>query len=89
MEGQVWEVLVSIEPKDGIRDPEGESIARYLFHASGRGHVRRVRVGKLLRVEVVARSREEAVEVVRRACDELRLYNPAAHTCRIWSEVRA
>ncbi|MEM2233634.1 MAG: phosphoribosylformylglycinamidine synthase subunit PurS [Nitrososphaerota archaeon] len=87
MGNRIWSVLVSIELKDGIRDPEGETIAQDLFHRSGRAFVKGVRVGKLLRMEVKARSGEDAVEMVRRACEELRLYNPAVHTCRVWVEV--
>lgn len=71
-----------ISNKPQARDPEGETILRDLLKADFRA-VKSIRVGKLLRVKVEASGPAEAEETVRRMCDELRIYNPAAHTCEV------
>jgi phosphoribosylformylglycinamidine synthase PurS subunit len=69
-----------ISNKEGARDPEGETILRDLVHKSGFEEVKAIRAGKFLSVEVEAGDKDSAVRLVRKMCDELRIFNPAAHT---------
>ncbi|MGD0478034.1 MAG: phosphoribosylformylglycinamidine synthase subunit PurS [Nitrososphaerales archaeon] len=75
-------VEVVISNKAAARDPEGDVIHRDLVK-SHFPQVMSVRVGKLLRFRVEATNSLDAQKLVRRMCDELRIYNPAAHDCQI------
>jgi phosphoribosylformylglycinamidine synthase subunit PurS len=79
----IFQVSVVISNKEGARDPEGETILRDLVHRSGFAEVRSIRAGKHLRVEVEASDASEAESLVRRMCDDLRIYNPAAHSISV------
>ncbi|MEM0364360.1 MAG: phosphoribosylformylglycinamidine synthase subunit PurS [Candidatus Nitrosocaldus sp.] len=79
----VYKVNVLIENKPYISDPEGDTILKDLVLKGGYHQVRSIRVAKMLKVEVEAKSVEEAREMVRRMCDELRLYNPMLSICRV------
>jgi phosphoribosylformylglycinamidine synthase len=74
---------VIVENKPLARDPEGETIQRNLILKGGYGQVTKVRAGKFLRMEVEAVSSDEAKRLVKKMCDDLRIYNPAAHTCHV------
>jgi phosphoribosylformylglycinamidine (FGAM) synthase PurS component len=63
----------------GSRDPEGETILRDLVLASGARGVSSIWSGKYLRFTVESRDGAEAVELVRKICMELRIYNPSVH----------
>jgi phosphoribosylformylglycinamidine (FGAM) synthase PurS component len=45
--------------------------------------VKEVRIAKLLRIRVAARSAKEAEHAVWKMCNELRIFNPAAHVCTV------
>jgi phosphoribosylformylglycinamidine synthase len=75
-------VEVVISNKAAAKDPEGDVIHRDLVK-SHFPQARSVRVGKLLRFKVEAADSRDAQRLVRRMCDELRIYNPAAHDCQI------
>ncbi|GBC74508.1 MULTISPECIES: phosphoribosylformylglycinamidine synthase subunit PurS [Candidatus Nitrosocaldus] len=79
----VYKVNVLIENKPYISDPEGDTILKDLVLKGGYQQVRSIRVAKMLKVEVEAKSVEDAREMVRRMCDELRLYNPMLSICRV------
>ncbi|MEM1951269.1 MAG: phosphoribosylformylglycinamidine synthase subunit PurS [Candidatus Nitrosocaldus sp.] len=79
----VYKVNVLIENKPYISDPEGDTILKDLVLKGGYHQVRSIRVAKMLKVEVEAKSVEEAREMVRRMCDELRLYNPMLSICKV------
>lgn len=79
----IFQVSVVISNKEGARDPEGETILRDLVHRSGFAEVKSIRAGKHLRVEVEASDPTEAESLVRRMCDDLRIYNPAAHSISV------
>jgi phosphoribosylformylglycinamidine synthase subunit PurS len=49
-------------------------------HKSGFEEVKSIRAGKFLSVEVEATDGESAAGLVRKMCDELRIFNPAAHS---------
>ncbi len=74
---------VVISNKEGARDPEGETILRDLVHRSGFDDVKSIRAGKYLRVDAESSSEEAAEALVRKMCDDLRIYNPAAHSLAV------
>ena len=76
-------VEVIVQNKPLARDPEGETIHRNLILKGGYDKVTGVRAGKLLRMTVQAKSGREAEDLVRKLCDDLRIYNPAAHSCEV------
>lgn len=79
------EIIISNKPQ--ARDPEGETITRDLIYKKGLHRVKEVRTGKLLTVKVEASSEAEARDEALRMCNDLRLYNPAAHTVTVRSRV--
>ena|SRR5215831_19951679 len=78
-----YTVEVVVENKPLARDPEGETILRSLILKGGFEQVTAVRAGKLLRMTVRASSKDEAKRLVRKLCDDLRIYNPSAHECQV------
>ena len=80
---QSYTVEVIVENKPLARDPEGETIHHNLILKGGYNQVTGVRAGKLLRMSVDASSPEQARDLVKKLCDDLRIYNPAAHTCQV------
>lgn len=71
---------VVISNKEGARDPEGETILRDLVHRAGFEDVKGIRAGKYLKVDVEATDETSAETLVRKMCDDVRIYNPAAHS---------
>ena len=78
-------VIVTIENKPDINDPEGETIHRDLVIRGGYSSVESVRSAKTLKIIISERSENEAEEVVRKLCEELRIYNPVVSSCSIKS----
>ncbi len=78
-----YAVEVIVENKPLARDPEGETIHRNLILKGGYNQVTDVRAGKLLRMSVDADSPDHACQLVKKLCDDLRIYNPAAHVCTV------
>ncbi|HUT82507.1 MAG TPA: phosphoribosylformylglycinamidine synthase subunit PurS [Candidatus Bathyarchaeia archaeon] len=74
---------VIIEGKKNARDPEGETIMRDLMMKHGYKMVSSVRSGKILKVIVEARDASEAEAICWKMVNELRIYNPVAHSCSI------
>ena len=83
MSTRSYVIEVIVENKPLARDPEGETIHHNLIMKGGYNQVTNVRVGKLLRMSVEASSPDQARDLVKRLCDDLRIYNPAAHTCQV------
>jgi phosphoribosylformylglycinamidine synthase PurS subunit len=81
--GRTFEVSVVISNKPGVREPEGETILHDLVAKSGFEQVSSIRAGKYLRVTVSAPDAESAKQLVEKMCDELRIFNPAAHSCDV------
>ena len=50
---------------------------------SGYKQVKSIRTGKFLSFEVAAEDAADARTIVARMCDDLRIYNPAAHSIRV------
>ena len=69
-----WIVEAEIMPKQGVNDPQGEAVMSGLKSLAF-GDTQRVRVGKLIRIEIVAGSEADAVDQGNRMCDSL-LANP-------------
>lgn len=78
-----YTVEVIVENKPLAADPEGETIHRNLILKGGYSQIKNVRAGKLLRMSVEADSPDHARQLVKKLCDDLRIYNPAAHVCQV------
>ena len=65
---------VYITPKEGILDPQGETVGQALRNL-GIEKVTAVRVGKYIEIELPGLARARAEEVTREACERL-LVNP-------------
>ncbi len=78
-----YTVEVIVENKPLARDPEGETILNNLILKGGYNQVTNVRAGKLLRMTVNTDSPDNARSLVKKLCDDLRIYNPAAHNCQV------
>jgi phosphoribosylformylglycinamidine synthase, purS protein len=76
-------VNVLIENKPYISDPEGDTILKDLVIKGGYTNVKSIRVAKMLKLEVEANDPKEAEEIVKRLCDDLRLYNPVLSVCKV------
>lgn len=74
---------VVISNKPGVKEPEGETILHDLVSKSGFEQVRSIRAGKYLRVNVVAPDGAAAKKLVEKMCNDLRIFNPAAHSCEV------
>jgi phosphoribosylformylglycinamidine synthase PurS subunit len=79
----VYSVEVIISNKPQARDPEGETIVRDLIHKRGFDAVKDVRTGKLLTLKIQAVSEDEAQHKATVMCNDLRLYNPVAHSLTV------
>ncbi len=65
-----WVVEAEIMPKNGVNDPQGEAVMSGL-HSLGFEATSRVRCGKLIRMDVLASSEEDAVRQGTEMCDRL------------------
>ncbi len=72
---------VYIELKEGVADPEGESTLKAL-RLLGYKRVKKVSSIKVFRIEIDAKSKEEAERELREMCERL-LANPVIHKYRI------
>jgi len=68
--GQVWEVRVTVMPKAGVNDPEGEAILGGL-RSLGYDQVDRVRAGRMIVLRVRADSAEAAERAACSMADRL------------------
>lgn len=71
---ETFEAEIRVTPREGILDPEGETIARALEHL-GYGEVERVRSGRLIRMRLRAADARTGRERVESMCEEL-IANP-------------
>lgn len=74
---------VVIENKPYINDPEGETIHRDLILKGGYSAVQSVRSAKLLKMTVTSKSEKDAEKIVKKLCEELRIYNPVVSNCAV------
>lgn len=78
-------VIVTIENKPDINDPEGETIHRDLVIRGGYSSVESVRSAKTLKIIISEKSEKEAEKVVHDLCEDLRIYNPVVSNCTVKS----
>ncbi|WP_236753585.1 phosphoribosylformylglycinamidine synthase subunit PurS [Acidianus sp. HS-5] len=71
--------------KEGIRDPEGETIKNYII-SKVTDKVKEVKAGKYLSFNVDAKEESEAIDLVKKIAYEDRLYNPIVHKIIIRAE---
>ena len=76
-------VHVIIENKPYINDPEGETIHRDLVIKGGYSSIQSVRSAKMLKMLVHSKSERDAEEIVKKMCQELRIFNPVVSNCTI------
>lgn len=76
-------VVVTIENKDQVGDPEGETIKKDLIIRSGYSNVESVRSAKCYNIIINTKSEQEAKKEVTKLCEELRIYNPVVSNCII------
>ena len=76
-------VHVIIENKPYINDPEGETIHRDLVIKGGYSSIQSVRSAKMLKMMVNSKSERDAEEIVKKMCQELRIFNPVVSNCTI------
>lgn len=70
----MFKVTVKVTLRESILDPQGNA-TQHALQALGFDAIDRVRIGKLIEMNIGASSRESAVEIANRACDKL-LANP-------------
>jgi len=76
-------VAVTIENKDQVGDPEGETIKKDLILKSGYSNVESVRSAKCYNITINTKTENDARREVTKLCDELRIYNPIVSNCKI------
>ena len=78
-----FNVIVTIENKSFINDPEGETIYRDLILKNKYSSIKSVRTAKVLKLIVDATNSKEAKVRVKKMCEELRIFNPVVSNCQI------
>lgn len=76
-------VVVTIENKEQVGDPEGETIKKDLILRSGYSKVESVKSAKCYNIVINTNSEEEAKTDITKLCEELRIYNPVVSNCTI------
>jgi phosphoribosylformylglycinamidine synthase subunit PurS len=76
-------VVVTIENKEQVGDPEGETIKKDLILRSGYSKVESVKSAKCYNIVINTNSEKEAKKDVTKLCEELRIYNPVVSNCTI------
>lgn len=76
-------VVVTVENKEQVGDPEGETIKKDLIFRSGHSNVESVRSAKCYNIIINTATENEAKKEVTKLCDELRIYNPIVSKCSI------
>ena len=76
-------VVVTIENKEQVGDPEGETIKKDLILRSGYSKVESVKSATCYNIVINTNSEEEAKTDVTKLCEELRIYNPVVSNCTI------
>jgi phosphoribosylformylglycinamidine synthase subunit PurS len=79
----VFTAIVNIENKTFLDDPEGETILNDLILKEGYHNIISVRTIKSLKIEIVAKSIDDAKIKIKEMCDNLRIYNPIVSDCKI------
>ncbi|MEM2160579.1 MAG: phosphoribosylformylglycinamidine synthase subunit PurS [Candidatus Nitrosotenuis sp.] len=72
----LFEVQVIIENKPGMNDPEGETILNDLVLKGNNKSIKKIRSAKMLKFQISSATKQAAENTVKKACDDLRIYNP-------------
>ena len=72
----VFDVHVTIENKEGISDPEGETILNDLVLKGTHKNVSKIKTAQMLKFTITEKNKETAQTKIQEICDELRIYNP-------------
>ena len=72
----VYAVNVTIENKEGISDPEGDTILNDLVLKGTHSSVSKIKTAKMLKFTIKSKDKKTAKLNVQTICDELRIYNP-------------
>ena len=72
----VFNVVVTIENRAGISDPEGETILTDLILEGPNEAIQKITTGEILKFTIRKKDAKTAKKTVKKACEELRLYNP-------------
>ncbi len=83
MNEKIWIVELIMENKPAARDPVGETIRKDLLAKKGYDIVSNVRSGQYLRININAKSQENAKSIVEKMCNELRIFNPVTQNLNI------
>ena len=83
MKTQEFKVIVTIENKPFINDPEGETIYRELLLKNNYKNIKSVRTAKVLKLITSAKNSKEAVLSIRKMCEDLRIFNPLVSNCQV------
>jgi len=78
----LYYVELIITNKEGVRDPEGETIQRYVVNRFT-NEILETRAGKYLLFKVNADNQQEAEGLVKKLAEEMRLYNPIIHKIEV------
>jgi len=81
--GIVFSAILNIENKHFLNDPEGETILNDLILKEGYNDIISVRTAKSIKIEIMAKSVEDAKAKITEMCDTLRIYNPIVSDCKI------
>jgi phosphoribosylformylglycinamidine synthase len=76
-------IEVSLENKPAARDPVAETIKRDLIAKKGYDMISNVRSGQYLRINLLAKSENEAKEIVTNMCNDLRIFNPVTQNLTV------
>ena len=80
---QDFNVIVTIENKSFINDPEGETIYRDLILKNKYKNIKSVRTAKVLKIIITANNPKEAILNVRKMCEDLRIFNSLVSNCEV------
>ena len=72
----VFDVHVTIENKEGISDPEGETILNDLVLKGTHKNVSKIKTAQMLKFTITEKNKANAQTKIQEICDELRIYNP-------------
>lgn len=82
-EKHIIQVIVTISNKPFLNDPEGETVLKDLILKEGYQDILSVRSAKSLAIKVLARDNQDALDKIKRMCEDLRIYNPIVSTCEL------
>ena len=82
-EKRIITVTVTISNKPFLNDPEGETVLKDLILKEDYEDVVSVRSAKSLSIKVLASDKKNALDKIRRMCEDLRIYNPIVSNCEV------